>query len=468
MTTLSDQPPARGRLARGRLARLLADPGLAGRVLRGSAFVVLGYGASQVIRLASNLILTRLLFPEAFGLMALVMVAIVGLASFSDVGIGPAIAQSRRGDDPAFLRAAYSLQVARGFTLWIGACLLAWPVAAFYGEPELALLLPAVGFSSVITGFNSISVETAHRHLLLGRVTLIELVSQVVGTAAMILLAWTTRSIWALVLGGTVASVVKLALSHLCLPGAGFRFGWEPEARRELARFGRWIFLSTVCGFLLSQGDKLILGKYLSLEALGVYNIGFFLASFPLLLGRALIERMVIPLYREHPPAESAENFARLRRMRTILTGGILGLLAMMALSGVWLVGLLYDPRFTLAGPVVVLIAVAQMPQAIGLSYDFVALAAGESRRFFFQMAPRAGAQTALMLLGAHHLGLAGALGGQALASLLTYPLIVRLARRYGAWDAAHDAAFMALALGLGGVAVWLEWPAIVALAGFG
>ena len=57
---------------------------------------------------------------------------------------------------------------------------------------------------------------------------------------------------------------------------------WERGAAHELVHFGKWIFLSTVCGFLVAQGDKLILGKYLSLDALGIYNIGYFLASFPI------------------------------------------------------------------------------------------------------------------------------------------------------------------------------------------
>ena len=284
----------------------------------------------------------------------------------------------------------------------------------------------------------------------------------------MVIRAFATQSIWALVLGGTIASVAKLALTHLCLPGPANRFGWEPEARRELVRFGRWIFLSTLCGFLLSQGDKLILGKYLTLEALGVYNIGFFLASFPLLLGKSLIERMVIPLYREHPPAASPANFARLRRMRAVLTGSILALLGAMAFAGVGLVDLLYDPRFALAGPIVVLIAVTQMPQVIGLTYDFAALAAGDSRGFFLQMAPRALTQTVFLLAGAQMFGLAGALIGQALACVATYPLIVRIARRYGAWDAGHDAVFGAFALGLGALALWHGWPGIVMLAGLG
>jgi O-antigen/teichoic acid export membrane protein len=459
MTTIPDQPRAPRRLA-----RLLTDSGLGARVLRGSAWVILGYGASQAIRLASNLILTRLLFPEAFGLMALVSVAMVALGSFSDVGIGPAIAHSKRGDDPAFLHAVFTLQVSRGMALWLGACVLAWPVATFYGEPMLALLLPVAGFASVITGFNSVAVETAHRHLLLGRVTLIDLASQLLGTIAMVVLAFATRSIWALVLGGVIASVAKFALSHLCLPGPPNRFGWEPEARRELVRFGRWIFLSTVCGFMLSQGDKVILGKFLSLDLLGVYNIGYFLASFPLLLGNALTGRMVIPLYREQPPAASRENFDRLRRMRCALTGSVVALLVVMAFAGVPLVRFLYDPRFALAGPIVVLIAAAQIPQVIGLTYDYAALAAGDSRRFFFLMAPRAVAQTAFLLFGAFHFGVVGALAGQALATLVTYPLVARLARRYGAWDPLHDLVFGALGLGLGALAVALRWSEIAYL----
>ena len=463
MTTVPDQPGGAGAHARP-----LTQSGLVARVMRGSAFVILGYGASQAIRLASNLILTRLLFPEAFGLMGLVSVAIVALASFSDVGIGPAISHSRRGDDPAFLHAAFTLQVSRGALLWLGACGLAWPVAAFYGEPMLAVLLPVVALSSLITGFNSVAVETAHRHLLLGRVTLIELASQLAGTVAMVALAFATRSIWALVLGGIVASVAKLALSHLCLPGPPNRFGWEPEARRELVRFGRWIFLSTVCGFMLAQGDKVVLGKFLSLDMLGIYNIGYFLASFPLLLGNALTGRMVIPLYRAQPPGASRANFERLRRMRCAMTGGVVALLAAMAFAGVPLVHLLYDSRFALAGPIVVLIAAAQIPQAIGLTYDYAALAAGESRRFFFLMAPKAVAQTGLLLLGAWAFGLAGALAGQALATLLTYPLVARLARRYGAWDPLHDLVFGVLGLGLGALAVALHWSEIARLATVG
>ena len=114
-----------------------ASQGMFARALRGSALTAGSYAVAQVLRLASNLVLTRLLFPEAFGVMALVSVVLVGLAMFSDMGVGPAISQSPRGDEAAFLNSAYTLNVARGAVLWLLTCALAWPAAAFYQAPDL-------------------------------------------------------------------------------------------------------------------------------------------------------------------------------------------------------------------------------------------------------------------------------------------------------------------------------------------
>lgn len=441
-----------------------ARPNLFARALRGGALTAGSYAITQVLRLGSNLILTRLLFPEAFGLMALVSVVLVGLAMFSDVGIGPAIAQNRRGDDPDFLDTAWTINVGRGVLLWLATCALALPAAALYGAPELALLLPAAGLTLLVAGFNPTRIDTANRHLLLGRVTALDLIAQVIGIVAMILLALAMRSVWALVIGAIIGSAAKLVLMHVGLPGRVNRFRWERPAAAELIGFGKWIFLSTACGFLLSQGDKAILGAYLPLDQLGVYNIGYFLASFPILLGGAVTGRILIPLYRDHPPAGSAANFARLRRMRNGVTTAILGLLAVMALAGVPLVGLLYDDRYAAAGAIVVAIACVQMPAVIGMTYDQSALAAGDSRTYFLVIAARAAVQTLAFLIGAEIAGLQGALIGQGIALLAVHPLIAWLARRHGAWDARHDlGGFLAVAL-LVSVALWWNAGALAAL----
>ena len=442
------------------ITRLRGD-GLVARVMRSSAWTALGYGASQSMRLLSNLILTRLLFPEAFGLMALVSVFIVGLTMFSDMGTHPAILQHKRGDDPAFLDTAFTIQVVRGAVLWLASAAIAYPAALFYGQPELMYLLPVAGFSLFLQGLEPTKVDSAARHLRLGQLTALDLISQAVGIVSMVLLAWATQSVWALVAGWIVSAGTRLVLVTLMLPGPKSRIRWETAAARDLLQFGFWLFLSTACGFLVAQGDKAILGKYLTLEQLGLYNIGFFLASFPMLLGQTIGGRILIPLYRERPPAASAENFAKIRRMRFALTASVFVLLAVMAFAGEAIVDLMYDPRYSAAGAILVLIAVIQIPSVIGMTYDQSALAAGDSRNYFMLTAARAVFLVTGLIVGAEWMGLVGALIGQALAALAVYPMLIWLARRHGAWDALHDMVFVVLGTGIAILAIVLDSVAI-------
>lgn len=448
------------------LARLTGGSSLTARALRSSALTVSGFAASQVIRLATNLILTRLLFPEAFGMMALVTVVLVGLGQFSDVGVGPSIMQSKRGDDPAFLDTAWSIQVIRGVALWLAASALAGPAAQIYGEAQLAQLLPVAALTLLITGFNPTRLEVAHRHMKLGRVTMIDIGTQLVGVVTAVLLALWLRSVWALVLSGVASAAIQLVFYNLYLPGARNRFRWEPAARHELVHFGKWIFLSTLCGFLFSQSDKLIIGKYLELGPFGIYNIGYFLASFPLMLGSMVSQKIVIPIYRECPPAESAANFAQLRRMRMAMTAALIALVTLFSGLGVWLVALLYDARYQAAGAVVLLLAAMQVPTIIQLTYDQAALAAGDSRRFFVLTLARAVLMIAGLVIGLETGGLFGAILGQGAARAMIYPVTIWLARRMGAWDPLHDAVFALLGLAGAAGAIWLNGDAVRALAG--
>lgn len=442
-----------------RISNALSGNLLGARVMRSASWIILGYGASQGIRLASNLILTRILFPEAFGLMALISVITVGLTLFSDVGIAPSIAQSKRGDDAAFLNTAWTIQVMRGFGLWLAACALALPVAAFYDLPELVSYLPIAALTLLVAGFNPTRIETAHRHLLMGRLTALDLASQVIGIGVMIVLALWWQSVLALIIGGIIQAGAKLVLCHWGLPGLRNRFAWEKAAAAELVTFGKWIFLSTIFWFFASQGDKAILGKFLTLENLGIYNIGYFLASFPLLLGLNVTSRVMIPVYREKADP------ARIARLRYALSAGVIGLLVGMALFGPALVGVLYDTRYNHAGAIIVVLSVALIPQVIGMTYDQAALAAGDSRRFFIYSAGRATLQVAFLLLGATQAGLLGALIGMGTAMVLSHLILIWLARVHGVWDARHDGIWASVGIAVTLLVLWLHGDAIAAMA---
>lgn len=449
----------------GTVRRLTHGEGLMQRAFRSAGLNFMGFGFSQVLRLASNLVLTRLLFPEAFGVMAMVSVFLMGLAMFSDVGVGPAIMQSKRGDDPDFLDTAWTIQIVRGVGLWAVACALTWPMSVYFGEPDLVYYLPVAALTQLILGFTPTRYETANRHLRAGRVTLLEMMTQVIGVLAAIGLAWALQSVWALVFSGLVSAMMQVLLFDLFLPGARNRVRWERAAAHELIHFGKWVFLSTIAGFAIGQADKVIIGGWLSTHDFGIYNIGYFWASFPFMVGSVVVRKVMIPIYRESPPAESRENFLRLRKIRVLATAGMIAMVMVPAFLGHTLIDLLYDSRYLAAGGMVVLISVVQIPAIVGVTYDQAALAAGDSKRFFVLAATRAVFVATGMVVGITWFGLPGALAGEGLAMLVAHPVVGWLASRQKAWDPGFDLLFFAVGGGLGALALWLNWPLVGMLA---
>ena len=435
----------------------------ASRALGSGAWSMANFGLGQIMRLASNLILTRILSPDDFGLMALVSSFLIGLNMFSDMGLGPSIMQSKRGDDPAFLDTAWTIKVIRGFIIFATACAMAWPLAAFYNAPEFMWVFPAAAISMLVGGFFPTRIDSAGRHLQIGRLTLIELANQLIGILITAAAALILQNVWALVWGQVLGAFVQLAMFHYMLPGHVDRFRMEKEARNEIVKFGRWIFFSTICGFLLFQGDRIILGRVLTLDHLGIYNIGQFLATVPGLLGTAIAGRLFIPMYREHPPGDSAANFRTLQRTRAGFTGLLLCAAITLALVGPWMVDHLYDPRYHNAGGMLVAIACIQMLLVIPLSYETAALAAGDSRAFFIMQSSRALIYFTLVLIGAWLYGLGGVLAAQALAHVFCYPVSVWMARRQRAWDPRHD--MIATVIALAGAALALTLHADVVAA---
>lgn len=332
-------------------------PSLKALVTRGALWTVAGYGASQVLRLGSNLVLTRLLFPEAFGLMALVGVFLQGLEMFSDIGVGPSIIQNQRGDDRRFLNTAWTLQLIRGVAISIVALLVAGPLASFYQMPELAWLLPVAGLSSLAAGLNSTGIFSANRSLSLGRLTLLELVSRALGIGVMLVWALVAPSVWALVIGGLVGAVAKAGLSHVWFGGPVNRIAWDAEAWRELMRFGRWIFLATAVHFVAGQVDRLMLGHYLTAAMLGVYSIAFLISDAAYQVISMLSHRVLFPSFSavardDLPRLADVYYRARLRTDTLMLTGA-----GVLLAAGQQVVGVLYDERYAAAGWMLQLLA---------------------------------------------------------------------------------------------------------------
>ena len=327
----------------------LSEPTMTSRAKKGSAISLGGYAASQALRLAGNLVLTRLLLREAFGLMVIVNVFIIGLSLFSDIGIGPSLIQNKRGRESSFFNTAWTMQVWRGIGLWLVTCLLAVPVAIFYEEPVLRFILPVAGLSAVLSGFRSTRIILLNRELSLARPVALELTSQASALIIMVTWAIISPSIWALVAGGLTHQFVYTLLSHTALPGDSNRFHWEPKAVKELVTFGRWIFLSTSLMFLAKETDSAIFGKLISMTELGIYAIASMIATMPAIALGRLNSTIMFPLYsRMFADGSHLNDIYRTVRWPMLLVGGwiLSGLLG----GGPTIIKLLYPDTYLDAG----------------------------------------------------------------------------------------------------------------------
>ena len=374
---------------------------------RGSTITGLGQVASAAIRLGANLIITRLLLPEHFGLMALVTVFLVGLHLFSDIGIGPNIIQSQRGEDPRFLDTAWTVQAVRGALLWLAACVLGWPLARLYDHAALVWLLPVAGLTALVGGLESSRVHVLNRRLAFWPITLLDLGAQLLSVLVMIGVALVWRSVWALVISNVASAVFRTVLSHTMLGGARPRWAWDRDARRTLFAFGRWIFVSTALGFLAAQSDRLILGKLVTVEQLGLYAIAASLAAMPLQFAQKLGQAVFFPVVaaamrrRDH-------DIRAVRTGRAKLLWALMPVVALGVAVAPELVRLLYRPTFHAVGPLAALLLLGAWLGIVSTSYGVVLLAAGRPRALCVGLAVKLVLLTGLVAVVAPRFGLAG------------------------------------------------------------
>ncbi len=352
------------------------------KALHATLWTVVDYGSGQALRLVNSWVLTRLLFPQAFGQMTLVTTLIVGITLLSDIGLAPSVIQSMRGDEPGFLNTAWTLQVLRGAGLWLIACGLAWPAARFYHDTSLLAVLPVLALSTLITGFNSTNLLTLSRHMGVRRLFAFDFSSQLVALVVTVGCAWKWPSVWALVAGNMATNIYRLVLSHhpAMIPGARNRFEWDRTAVREIARFGKWIVLGTAFFFFASQGDRLILGKKIPLAELGVYGIAFSLSDVPRSIINAFSYKVGYPFVAKMiglPREEFREQFLRYRAY-TLMVGGVL--LSLMVNWGGLLVLKLYKPAYHDAAWMVPILALGLWHTLLYMTTGPVLFSLGKSK----------------------------------------------------------------------------------------
>jgi O-antigen/teichoic acid export membrane protein len=420
-------------------------PSLRVRAISAGLWTAGGYGLSLALRLGTNLLLTRLLVPEMFGVMAIAAMLAGMLMMLSDVGLNQNIVQSRHGDDAAFLDTAWTVQIARGIGLWLIALALAGlaqmaaahglvPAGSAYASPELPAVIALSSFALVIAGFQATNIPAAERRFEQRRLAYLSILAQLGGLAVMIPVALIHRSVWALVAGGLVATLLTTVLSHLWLGGHRNRLRWDRAALDELLRFGKWVFVSSAVSVLAVSGDRLLLAGFFDARTLGVYSIAALLVTSLDGALQRLLQGVSLPALSEVARRDRSQLRRVYYKLRLPVDLALLFAAGALFMAGDLVVQVLYDSRYAQAGDMLRVLSLALFVSRFGVTNQAY-LAAGLPRHQAVVNLVRCLALYLLVPALFLAAGIEGAIWAVALHGLATLPFVYRYKASLGLLD---------------------------------
>jgi len=419
-----------------------------------------GHGGVLLIRMARSLVMTRLLFPEVYGLMTLVWAVLYGLQMFADTGIVSIIIRDPRGDDPDFLNTAWTTNVFRGLLIWVVSCLIAYPVATIYHQSALAQLLPVTGLTALIHGFVSTAMYTRRRHMDFKRLAILDLSNETAIFVVLVIWAYFYPNVWALVGGAVFGQLFLVVASHLYLPGIRNKFQWDRSALNTFVGFGKWIYLSSLVYFLSTQSDRFLLGRYLDMIHLGVYGTATVLTGALQTIVLKINSDVLFPAYSRI----AHEGAARLRqvmlRTRFVMDAGTILPLAAVMVLGSRIVDVLYDHRYHDAGWMLQVLSVRLLLVATLSNTESGLIALGHPEYSFTQNLARTIAMFVAIPIGWSLLGIKGVIWAVALSEFPPLVVIWTGAIRHRLFSLAAELRsllFVAFGVSLG-LAVSLVW----------
>ncbi|QFI69328.1 lipopolysaccharide biosynthesis protein [Sinorhizobium alkalisoli] len=260
---------------------------------RGAVATGLAQAVKVATQILSVIVLSRLLSPEDFGIVAMCAPVLAFIALFQDFGLTQATVQKNAitHDEVNYL---FWVNVAVSAAL---ACLMvgvAPLIASFYGEPRVGPLIAAMAAQIVAYGLGAQHLALLNRRMAFGRLALVEVTSAVAGLLAAVSWTLVDRSYWALY-AGTLTSAV---LPSLCY---WVNSHWRPGFPRKvqgigaLLNFGAGITGFNFANFFARNLDNILIGRYWGNAELGLYDRAYKLLLFPLSQIANPLSKVMVP-----------------------------------------------------------------------------------------------------------------------------------------------------------------------------
>lgn len=265
-------------------------------VYRGLAWQSAGKILERIIRFMVNVVVARLLAPDDFGAFAAVLLPLAAVDAITYLASGPFIIHARKGSEARYIDTIFVVNVLRGIVL----CLILLAVAPFFAwyfeRPGLTALFMVAAIQPVLTGVESPGVHLLAKGLQFGRIAVIRVVSAVMGSLTGLIVALQDPSPWAL-LYGQLAGVGMSVVASWMLAPVIVRFSIDRAAFRELRMFAIQAAGTPLLIMLVLQAPALLLGRMVSLDALGIFSMCARLAELPVFLTLAVAGSVLIPAY---------------------------------------------------------------------------------------------------------------------------------------------------------------------------
>ena len=406
------------------LDRSITQGGLSGQLRRALGWTMVGHWGSFVLQLATTMVLARLLSPEDYGLVGMVLTLTVILDQVRTMGLSQAVVQRERLTVDQ-VNVLFYVNALAGFALAGLVALSAPLVSAFYGRSELVGITLALSLTYALSGLGVQAGALLARQLNFRALALRQTLSRLLASLVAIGAAALGAGYWAL-----VAQQVSLSLFMLVLIWLAVR--WRPgrprgvRATLPLVKFGAGVSLAGLFNAFGRMGDSIIIGRALGATELGVYSRAYTLQQMPL-------GQLKQPLNGSMTPLLSAlqEDPRRYRDLYTGALGGLsmIGLPAAVLLSvtAPETVEVVLGPQWADAAPVLRWLAIAGFAMIMSSSVAWLYASTGRGSAFASWSAAANMVLIASYVVGLRW-GVVGVAAAFAVAQLLLAPLALHFA----------------------------------------
>lgn len=406
---------------------------------------MIAYAASQALRLVSNLVLTRLLFPEAFGTMALLQTILIGVTLLTDLGFSMSIIRSERGNTQDFLNTVWTLQIIKGILLAVLIFIFSNPLSQFYENPNLSQFINFMGIIAILNGLKSTKIDLAQRNLDVRSVLAIELSSQILQFFVTVLLAMHYKSIWTLLIGYATQSAILSLSTHLFLKGPQQRLMLNADIISEVFRFGGWVMISSTLIFLTGEGQNLLRAKFMSLDFLGQTSIAISLALLGWTAIQKLASSVIFPAYSHIIRSAPQDLHRRVRESRRLqLTFGWISVWCFI-IFGPTLISILYDERYSDSGYILQAVAASLIVYFLSSTYLGLPEALGRPEISAFVIFSQGSLTAGGAIIGGIFFGPWGVIASGLISGLALYPITLTIYSKLGFKDPIFDIIGLAL-----------------------